>query len=475
MEQQAAAKRWRGDVWRWAWLRLAVRGSVVYTLVWGVVALVVRVLIEDSAAWLWWGGLGLIGVWGAVAWVARRQVPSEAQTLALFDRENRLGGLLMVGDVEGAEAWAKRAAGARVPVEPRLRWRGGPSGGALALATAFVLAAMLVPMPGPAAADSRLDVSRSIAEMQQRLDVLKEEKILEAPEADQVRDAMKRIGEQAKGDDPSKTWEALDHLAEKIEQAADEAAELAQRRMDEAAGAEALAKALGEGGDTLSPERLGEAMSTLAELMEAASGAPTLDGMELPEGLAEALSQSGLDASMLDPEMLKQLADAMEGRQAELLEMIESLCEAGMCEGSGTGKKLRLAEIDPDELLDWLESTGECDGEGLLVACKSIRAGRGGINRGPGHAEMVWQDPSSKEGVEFAPELLPPSRMRDLRDSQMLGASRGAPQDIEGAAGSSGGALTHTAAGGGSAVNTVVLPRHRGAVTRYFERTNADE
>lgn len=472
MEHQAAAERWRGDVWRWAWLRLGVRGSVAYALGWGVVALVVRVLAEGATAWLWWGGLGLVGVWLAAGWLAKKQVPTEKQTLALFDRENKLGGLLMVGGAAGAEAWTPQAAVARVPA---VRWRGGPTGGALALATVFVLAAMLVPIPGPAAADSALDVSRSIAEMQEQVEVLEEEKILESPEADQVRDAMKRIGDEAKGDDPSKTWEALDHLAEQIEQAADEASELAQRRMDEAAGAEALAEALKQGGEALSPERLGEAMSTLSELMEAAAGAPTLDGIELPKGLLEALSQSGLDASMLDPEMLRELSEAMDGRQAELQEMLDSLMEAGLCEGTGSGDGSTLAEIDPSELLEWLESTGECEGDGLLKACVGIKAGRGGINRGPGHAEMVWQDPSSKEGVEFNSELLPPSRMRDLRDAQMLGTSRGTPQDIEGASGSTGGALTHATADGGSAVDAVVLPRHRGAVQRYFERTDDAE
>ena len=474
MEHRAAVEQWRGDVWRWAWLRLGVRGSVVYTLGWGVIGLVVRVLVEGSASWMWWGGLGLIGVWAAAGFWAKRQVPGEKQALAMLDRENRSGGLLMAGDAAGAEAWVSPAAASMVRTVPAVRWRGGPSGGALALAVAFVLAAMLVPMPGPAEANRALDVSRSIAEMQEQVGVLEEEKILETPEADQVRDAMERIGEQAKGDDPSKTWEALDHLAEQIEQAADEAAELAQRRMDEAAGAEALAEALKQGGETLSPERLGEAMSTLAELMEAAAGSPTLDGMELPAGLAEALAQSGLDASMLDPEMLSQLAEAMEGRQAELREMIESLCESGLCEGDGSGEGFSLAEIDPQELLDWLESTGECDGDGLLTACAGIRAGRGGINRGPGHAEMIWQDPSSKEGVEFASELLPPSRMREMREAQMLGTSRGTPQEIDGAAGSTGGALANTASDGGSAIDTVVLPRHRGAVQRYFERT-ADE
>ena len=266
----------------------------------------------------------------------------------------------------------------------------------------FVLAAMLVPMPQPAAARNALDVSRSIDQMQKQVDVLEEEQILESPEADEIREAMNRVGEEAQGDDPSKTWEALDHLAQNIDLAADEATELARQRMEEAAGAEALAEALSQGLgqeqsglNGLDTQQLGGLMDTLADLARAAAGEPTLDSAELPPGLAEMFAESGLDASSLDPELLQQLADAMGDRQAELLEMVESLCEAGMCEGSGSGQKLSLAEIDSQELLDWLEGEGRCDAEGLLRACAGIRAGRGAITRGPGHAEMVWQDPSS--------------------------------------------------------------------------------
>ncbi|MEL7089039.1 MAG: hypothetical protein AAGL98_11465, partial [Planctomycetota bacterium] len=176
MQQQAAAERWRGDVWRRAWLRLGVRGSVAYALVWGVAALVVRGLAGGAAGGLWWGGLGLVAVWIAAGWLAKKQVPTDKQALALFDRENRMGGLLMAGEAAGAEAWSARVAVTRVPA---VRWRGGPAGGALALAVVFVLAALRVPMPGPAAADSTLDVGRSIDRLGAQVEVLEEDKLEE--------------------------------------------------------------------------------------------------------------------------------------------------------------------------------------------------------------------------------------------------------------------------------------------------------
>ena len=479
MQHDPAAEQWRNAVWRAAWLRLGVRLSVGYCFLWGLAALVVRVGMDDAAAWLWWAGCGLVVVWAVAGWWSRRSVPTAEAARALLDRENRAGGLMMAGGLGGAEAWADRVGAA---VVPRVRWRGGPSVGVLAVAVGFVAAAMLVPMPQPAVASRPLDVDRSLDEMTRQVETLEEEKVLETPEAEAMREAMRKVAEEAQGEDPGKTWEALDHLAERIDRVADEANELAQQRLEDAAGAEALAEALkqmdataGElpeaGGDYPPGERLAESMRALSELMEQAAGEPTLDGMQLPEGLADAMKQAGLDGSAVSPEMLEKLAEAMEGRQEQLQELMEAMKEAGL--GEGTSQYGELAEIDVEALREFLEGAGAGEGmdaEAIKVMLQEMGAGRGGVSRGPGHAEMVWKDPSTEEGVKFDPQLLPPSRSRDLDDAQRIGTSRKAPEADGEAAGSSGGALTGTAAGGGSAAEAVVLPRHRGAVERYFDR-----
>ena len=314
MSHHPEAEQWRSAVWRALALRLGVRWSVVYCFAWGVVALAVRVMADDAAAWLWWGGLGLVAVWAAAGGLARQRVPTRDHAEALLDRHNRSGGLLMTGRFAGHDAWGSALAPARVP---RVTWQARPTLGALALAAGFVVAALLVPMPDPAAAVGSLDVDRSLDEMAERIDTLEEEKVLDADEAEALREAMRRVAEDATGNDPGKTWEALDHLAETVDRAGDEAAELARQRMQEAAGAEALAQALagesgasGESGaagagdptaaepgeaEALSPEQLAAAMGALEQLVRDAAGEPTLDGMQLPEGLLEALQQAGMD------------------------------------------------------------------------------------------------------------------------------------------------------------------------------------
>ena len=207
-------------------------------------------------------------------------------------------------------------------------------------------------------------------------------------------------------------------------------------------------------------------MQALSQLSEAAMGEPSLATADLPAGLADALRESGINASSLSPEMLEKLAESMSQRGDDLKKMIEALQNAGLAEGAGTGETKQA--IDPSELLDWLAGEGQCDAAGVVAICRV--GGRGDVNRGPGHAEMIWGDESSKEGVSFDPELLPPARLQEMRDAELIGTSRGNPQPAEDVEGSAGGALGDAEAGGGSASTSTVLPRHRAAVQRYFER-----
>lgn len=469
MKHHDVVQQWRKRVCLWAWLRMGVRLSVVYCLIWGVIALVLRMLVQSEASGLGWCGFGLLAVWVGAGVLARRQVPSEHATIAMLDRDNELGGLLMAQANSSSGAWGKCVGEVRLP---QVHWRGLPSGGVLVLSIAFVLASLLVPIPAALQADNVLDVSRTVERMQTQVEVLEQEQVLDAPEAEEIRQAMARVKQEANGNDPSKTWEALDHLAQQIAEAADEASDLGQQRKAEAQAAEALSKALAEGAESLDAKRLAEAMSTLAELAEAAAGEPTLGGFELPEEWAEVLNQGANQATPLTPEMLEQLTQAMGERGQQLQDMLDALEEAGGYEQLGLGDMSEgdAGEIDPAELLEWLACQGECDSQSLLSACRSMMAGRGGINDGPGHVEMIWKDPASKEGVGFAPELLPPARLQDLLDAKMLGTSKGHHEAIDGASGSAGGVLAGSQAEGGSAVQEKILPRHRGAVQRYFER-----
>ena len=96
-------------------------------------------------------------------------------------------------------------------------------------------------------------------------------------------------------------------------------------------------------------------------------------------------------------------------------------------------------------------------------------AGKGGVDRGRGDAAMTWTDGSSEKDARFKEKVLPPSSVAGLNDSQLVGLSASAPTaDTSGVAAH--GALNSAASGGGSAYTQTILPRHRGAVRRYFDR-----
>ncbi len=109
-------------------------------------------------------------------------------------------------------------------------------------------------------------------------------------------------------------------------------------------------------------------------------------------------------------------------------------------------------------------SAKQCAG----MACS--QPGTGGINRGRGDAPMTWKDPTTDDGAKFQEQTLPPAAMSQREDAQSLGVSLGAPDVADPASARTGGALTGDEGGQSSAQTQTVLPRHRGAVQRYFGR-----
>jgi cell division protein FtsB len=376
----------------------------------------------------------------------------------MLDNRNDCGGLLMAGADADLGVW-------RIPevALPRLRWRNARAMGLLVASLAFFLISLLAPVRFATMNAARpMDVSREVENLTTQIEALKEAQIIEEGKAEALEQKLDQLSQEASGEDPAKTWEALDHLNDAVEKAAKEAAETASARQERMARAEALSEGLMAGADQLDSKTMTEAMRTLNEMMrDAIKENETLAGDLSPETL-EAIKSGSLKA-----EHLKDISKALGQGKSALNQKLSKLSQSGMINPNSLKGGAQANRRDNSGLARFLKENAEkmSVDEATLEWC----AGKGGVDRGRGDAAMTWTDGSSEKDAKFKEKVLPPSSVAGLNDSQLVGLSASAPTvDTSGVAAH--GALNKTASGGGTAYTQTVLPRHRGAVKRYFDR-----
>ena len=467
-------------------------------------------ILDAGGDWLLLGGIALgVGAVGVLGWAwvwAWRRRPGEAAARAVLDARGRCGGLLMIaGESAGGtdEEWGGRVG---EPGRVRPRWSPRPRNRAavlLLVAAVFLAGAVAAPKRFTQLDPRRpMDVTTQTDRIAEQVAALEQEKFLDAEDARQLRDELAAVAREAEGGDPVRTWEALDHLADKVEQAGREAAEEAVREAEELTPPQALAEGLSRDAAEMRPEERAGAMAELAQM--AREAAQSSDAFR--EAIDPELDKALQDAS-LTPEQARELARQFAGRKEEIQQALERLSQAGL--GGQQAKELarRMGAMNPEGLREFLQ---EMDGE--MTPGEAARKwaerfnldpgnpweqnpgggqgggqpgggegggsqgegngqhGAGGPGRGGGPSDLTWKDPSSTEGVEFNPEVLPPAGLEAARDAAKIGVSLGDPSTEGATAPDSTGALNDAQSGGGSARRDTVLPRHRGTVERYFER-----
>jgi hypothetical protein len=450
--QDKAIRRFRRHLATLFVLKYALPLATVWAFLWGTAVLVLRATTGVERTPLLWGLAGLVVCVGAAVMLARRRLPAGSAVRALLDEQSGCGGLLMAGEEQELGAWRQK-----LPVLslPQVRWDGRRAGALLAIAAGFVLVSFLAPQGlADLTSGSPLEIDREVARLIQQIALLKTESILDAARAESFKDKLADLREHASGKDPARTLEALDHLQNLASKVAREATEERTRQSERMTEAEALAEILSKSADLLSPKLKMEALSELAGLLDKSG----LDGKEL--------------AAQFDPEELKKLADMIRDGKLDLSRQVERMHKAGLIDAELLSKCLKAGECDCEGLREYLKNCASLND--LKSLCK--KGGRGGITRGPGAAELTFEEPGSENGFKFKEEVLPPGALASLKGPQTnLPANRPAQVVIHDKAGgpASSGALGKSAAGGGSANTEQLLPRHRAAVERYFERKSA--
>jgi hypothetical protein len=443
-------------------LKHALAFLTVWAFLWGTGVLALRAGLGVPRPPLLWGLAAAPLALVPALVLALRRLPSRSAVRAAVDHSSGCGGLLMAGEEQDLGPWQ---GGLPAPTRPRVSWRGGRSWGLLALAACYVLVGFLVPQRlADLGSGTPLEVGREVDKLAHQVEALKEEAVLDPARADALKQKLDQLRDQSSGKDPVKTLEALDHLEKVTNQAARDAADSAARQTEEMARAETLAEALRDAAPALSPKVLAEAMAALAGLTKQAAAENDLLAKHLDPETAKACHDG-----KLSPEQLRKLARALGGGKKDLARRLARLHKAGLLDREALEKCAKCGECNGEGLAEFLKENGcKMSLADMLSRCK--KGGRGGITRGPGEADLTFGKETSEEGLKFKEETLPPAALQALKDNQLSGVSQGTPQVGGGQDPAQAGALVGARAGGGSANTQVVLPRHRGAVARYFER-----
>lgn len=454
------------------WLAIAT----LWCFGWGAVALALRASIATPRKPLLFGAIGILFAAIAAYLIARKQLPSPASVRSLLDRQNDFGGLLMTAGEQSVGMWEHQLASVNLP---RLRWRSARAWGLLALSVVFTAACLLLPLKYVSVNAGRsLDVGKEAETLTAQIETLKEEQIITEAKAEELKEKLDQLSAEAAGEDPAKTWEALDHLANSVEKAAKDAVANAATKQEQMEKAEALAEGLMSGSDQFNAQTMTEAMQTLSTMMQGA--------MKENEALANQLSpetQEAIKNGSLKPEQLKEIANALNQSKQKLNQQLSKLNQSGLNRGninpnslkggasaqkrdnSGLSKFLKdnaQKMSVADAVGKWTEGGKDGNGNGNAP-------GQGGVSRGRGDAPMNWTEGSDEANAKFKEKTLPPGSVAGLQDSQLVGLSASAPEIQKGNLAAHG-ALNSSATGGGSAYTQTVLPKHKGAVKKYFER-----
>ena len=310
-------------------------------------------------------------------------------------------------------------------------------------------------------ADRPLDVAQQTEELAEQIEALKQQEIIEAEKAESLEQEPDEIRADASGEDSAKTWEGS-IISRTRSQRPLRKLPRTWQRPTQLGEADALSNALMEGSQALDSKLLTESMKELSDLTDAAA-----DDDRLLDG---DLSQETLDrlkAGTLYKEQLKELSAMLGKAKGRLAERLKELRKAGLIDLKTLKKCESAGQCDSDGLAAFLAENGDECRLPSFLHCGARRAEAGSVGVG-GTRRCRWSDGTSELGAKFKEQLLSPSALAGLKDSQLVGHSVGTHSRERRRAQS--GALSGASSGSGSAFTQTVLPRHKRAVKRYFER-----
>lgn len=399
-----------------------------------------------------WGAIGVaLVVAGVTAWFqSRPRFESVGSARVLL--EERLG---LHARLSSAAAGVGDWPGRRIDLDGRwpVRIRATRPVMLLALVGTMLAAAMAIPVADAGAFRRRSIEAPADAEIVSKwIDELQREKAIDERSAGAVQERIEEILER-----PRDAWyehATLEAAGTLREQTAAELAALARNL----AAAEQAAASLAASPAGSEKQRDSRALAAAARQLALGGMRPAGDaGEKLGKEAAEALAD-------LSPEQLRELAAALRANRSKL--------KAALAKAAN----FDLAALGPESDCEGCKPCGTCkecrDGKpckkGACAACS--RAGRGGINRGPGEALMkagTEEDlGATRRELVTAPTDIERSAAGELLD--VVDAEHAVDESAY-AGPQAGGNIAPTADGGGPSRVDNLLPREQDAVRRFFK------
>jgi len=418
--------------------------------------------------------------------IAYRRRLNEGKILALLDNHNRCGGLLLAERETGDESWMDQVSenlqipDFRVNFSARL-----PN---VIFSVVFIILCVVVPVySGAALKEHRINLGEIKDTLVEQIDTLVETETLSPEKAEELSRALEQIVAGSDRNDPSKTFEALDQLQEKLKKEARQEAQKILSDLEKLGQMNSLAEELKKQTDSSS-----EAAESLKEMLKKFAGSQ--EGKEFMKQSGEAgkamegAMQDGEHSHQAMQEAARQLQDyidkesekkelaARKMKNARLIDQqtLEKLLKEGKL------KKATLKDImnNPDaEVFVAPSLDGSCNngGEPGLAEGQNGQDGQmvgsGGAGRDGGSAPLNFNRLTSDHKVKFIDEALPSPNESSLEDSVVIGQGVTAPELLP-ADHSQSGSVQWNNQQNSAAESEIILPRHRNAVRNFFDRNN---
>jgi hypothetical protein len=417
-------------------LKSAADGLAIYLFCFGAAVLVVKLATPEFWPNVLWFALGAIPVAAIAWWVSGREKFSHTESVAILDQRLKMGGLLMTLAESPDEQWHEH-----LPKFDSIWKESLPQLWPIRfirqvlLPVAFVTGVFLIPVRDiHAKQDPPVNTAgkAATAQLQEFLQELSDTSVLDEEEQKQLKDEIEKLIKETENTPLThEKWETVDALRDRMRMRVDTSAATVGKASDALAQ---LARAMKADGYEVLPESL--------ERLE----------KDVVDGLKK-LAKAGA-FKKLSPKLREQLERLMKDQKFEIPD--------GLMDEKLMQELQEFLDQEADRLAEMRKQHGGQQG-GLR------RGGNGGIQRGPGDADINWGDESSLEGTKFKETVLPPGSLDDP-SNEVVGVSLTRPNDSPAEFAPRGAARDKTSASGDEARTRNVRPRHRNVIRRYFDK-----